>query len=200
MYSPALDVQGYYSIFAGLGTFFPGETITFVLENGTQVGPENFIAVYNSPGPTGPLETGGDFYNFFVRPWLNLKLHLYAKLLNNRYWVIILHHSIYSLRDWTTLLRQRPPQIPVSLLRQAQLLLHLHLLDGDSLPIHQRMWFNQTWLPVVLFTVEGLSPAISSMIHRQLLLAFRASRNMETPLAHFQIPWPSFYSAARQQV
>ncbi|KAL9118334.1 MAG: hypothetical protein Q9187_005121 [Circinaria calcarea] len=66
MYSPALEIQGYYSVFNGFGSFYPGESVTFVLENGTQVGPENFIAVYNSPGPTGPLETGGDFYNFFV--------------------------------------------------------------------------------------------------------------------------------------
>lgn len=79
MYSPALDIQGYYSIFSGFGSFYPGETISFKLENGTQVGPENFIAVYNSPGPTGPLETGGDFYNFFVRPTFHLELHFHAK-------------------------------------------------------------------------------------------------------------------------
>jgi hypothetical protein len=37
-----------------------------VLENGTQVGPTPWLAVYNYPSETGPLETGGDFYNFFV--------------------------------------------------------------------------------------------------------------------------------------
>lgn len=49
----------------GGATFYPGDTITFVLENGTRI-TDNFIAIYYSPGNTGPLETGGDFYNYFV--------------------------------------------------------------------------------------------------------------------------------------
>ncbi|KAH8817199.1 hypothetical protein F5884DRAFT_874120 [Xylogone sp. PMI_703] len=65
MLSAALDIQGYFDVFSGGATFYPGDTITFVLENGTTI-TDNFLAVYNSPGPTGPLETGGDFYNFFV--------------------------------------------------------------------------------------------------------------------------------------
>lgn len=65
MLSAALDIQAYFNVFSGGATFYPGDTITFVLENGTAI-TDNFLAVYNSPGPTGPLETGGDFYNFFV--------------------------------------------------------------------------------------------------------------------------------------
>ena len=65
MLSAALDIQAYFDVFSGGATFYPGDTITFVLENGTSI-TDNFLAVYNSPGPTGPLETGGDFYNFFV--------------------------------------------------------------------------------------------------------------------------------------
>ena len=66
MQSAALDIQGYYEIFSGAATFYPGDTINFSFENGTSTGPLPFLAVYNSPGDTGPLETGGDFYNFFV--------------------------------------------------------------------------------------------------------------------------------------
>jgi hypothetical protein len=65
MLSAALDIQGSFDVFSGGATFYPGDTITTVLENGTSF-TDNFLAVYNSPGPTGPLETGGDFYNFFV--------------------------------------------------------------------------------------------------------------------------------------
>jgi hypothetical protein len=65
MLSPSLDIQGYFDIFSGDATFYPGDTITFTLENGTEI-KDYFLAIYNDPGPTGPLETGGDFYNFFV--------------------------------------------------------------------------------------------------------------------------------------
>ena len=66
MSSPALDIQDDSSVFEGYVTFYPGEDITFVFENGTQLGPEPWLAFYNSQGDTGPLATGGDFYNFFV--------------------------------------------------------------------------------------------------------------------------------------
>jgi hypothetical protein len=65
MLSPALDIQGFFDVFSGGATFYPGDTITFKLENGTEIS-DYYQAIYNSPGPTGPLETGGDFYNFFV--------------------------------------------------------------------------------------------------------------------------------------
>lgn len=66
MLSPSLDIQALFDVFSGGATFYPGDTITFAFENGTTLGPENFVAVYYSPGDTGPLTTGGDFYNFFV--------------------------------------------------------------------------------------------------------------------------------------
>jgi hypothetical protein len=65
MLSAAQDIQGYFNVFSGGATFYPGDTITFKLENGTEIN-DRYLAIYNSPGPTGPLETGGDFYNFFV--------------------------------------------------------------------------------------------------------------------------------------
>lgn len=66
MSSPALDIQGSFSVFGGFTTFYPGESLTFTFENGTELGPVPWLALYNSPGDTGPLATGGDFYNFFV--------------------------------------------------------------------------------------------------------------------------------------
>ncbi|KAL7627736.1 hypothetical protein AAE478_001931 [Parahypoxylon ruwenzoriense] len=65
MESAALDILGYLDIFSGGASFYPGDTITFELENGTIINDE-YKAIYWSQGPTGPLETGGDFYNFFV--------------------------------------------------------------------------------------------------------------------------------------
>ncbi|CAD6443262.1 9d2e7923-2f4f-4e57-b298-0044821c9a72 [Sclerotinia trifoliorum] len=65
MLSAAQDIQGFFNVFSGGATFYPGDNITFVLENGTSW-TEKFLAVYDSDGPTGPLQTGGDFYNFFV--------------------------------------------------------------------------------------------------------------------------------------
>ena len=66
MSSSASYVQNYFSIFEGGVTFYPGESISLTLQNGTELGPDPWIAVYNSQGETGPLATGGDFYNFFV--------------------------------------------------------------------------------------------------------------------------------------
>lgn len=66
MSSRAASIQGDYSIIESYITFYPGDTITFAFENNTQLGPLPWYAIYNSPGPTGPLATGGDFYNLFV--------------------------------------------------------------------------------------------------------------------------------------
>jgi hypothetical protein len=66
MASPAQDIQGVLSIWNGGATFYPGDTVTFILENGTQIGPDSWLAIYSGGSDTGPLETGGDFYNFFV--------------------------------------------------------------------------------------------------------------------------------------
>ncbi|KAI0434491.1 hypothetical protein F5Y09DRAFT_356753 [Xylaria sp. FL1042] len=65
MLSPAVDILGYLNVFFGGATFYPGDTITWTFENGTTQS-DRFLGVYYSQGPTGPLETGGDFYNFFV--------------------------------------------------------------------------------------------------------------------------------------
>ena len=59
-------IQDDYSVFESYIEYYPGDTITLGFENGTTLDPEPWVAVYNSPGPTGPLATGGDFYNFFV--------------------------------------------------------------------------------------------------------------------------------------
>lgn len=64
-FSPAEAIQNSANIFTGGSIFYPGDTITFAFENGTSF-TDNFLGVYYSQGPTGPLQTGGDFFNFFV--------------------------------------------------------------------------------------------------------------------------------------
>jgi hypothetical protein len=64
MRSAAQDIQGYRNTFS-TATFYPGDTITFNFENGTNL-TERFQATYYDLGDTGPLQTGGDFYNSFV--------------------------------------------------------------------------------------------------------------------------------------
>jgi hypothetical protein len=44
---------------------FTRETTSLTFENQTAL-TEPWLAIYNNPGDTGPLSTGGDFYNFFV--------------------------------------------------------------------------------------------------------------------------------------
>lgn len=65
MLSGAQDVKGYFNAFSGNTLFYPGDNISFTLENGTTI-TDKYLGVYWSQGPTGPLATGGDFYNFFV--------------------------------------------------------------------------------------------------------------------------------------
>ena len=66
MSSFAAYIQDDYSILESYVEFYPGDTITLGFENRTTSEPTPWLALYNSPGPTGPLTTGGDFYNFFV--------------------------------------------------------------------------------------------------------------------------------------
>lgn len=66
MASGAAYIQDLYSVFESSILLYPGESITITLENGTQLGPEPWVASFNSIGPTGPLATGGDFFNLFV--------------------------------------------------------------------------------------------------------------------------------------
>jgi len=70
MRSAAQDIQGYQNTFT-TATFYPGDTITFKLENGTNL-TEQFQATYYDLGDTGPLQTGGDFYNSFVLDFYRL--------------------------------------------------------------------------------------------------------------------------------
>ncbi|KAJ0421201.1 hypothetical protein BJY00DRAFT_282771 [Aspergillus carlsbadensis] len=66
MRSGALDSQQLVEGFFGGITVYPGDTIRVTLENGTDLDPVKWNAAYLGPPYTGPLETGGDFYNFFV--------------------------------------------------------------------------------------------------------------------------------------
>lgn len=65
MVSPAQLIIGSTNAFTGGAYFYPGDNLTIQYQNGTN-DVWHWLAVYNSPGFTGPLTTGGDFYNFFV--------------------------------------------------------------------------------------------------------------------------------------
>lgn len=65
MMSGALSIQGDTSVFTGNAWFYPGDSITWELENGTTF-TEKFLGLYWTQGPTGALQTPGDFYNCFV--------------------------------------------------------------------------------------------------------------------------------------
>lgn len=62
---PGLNIRGERSIWDGYINFFPGDEIKLVVENGTDY-LDYWLALYNEPYATGPLTTGGDFYNYFV--------------------------------------------------------------------------------------------------------------------------------------
>ena len=64
MDSPAQDIQASLSTFQ-TATFYPGDGLNFTLKNGTLLDTP-WLAIYNGIDDTGPLTTGGDFYNFFV--------------------------------------------------------------------------------------------------------------------------------------
>jgi hypothetical protein len=72
MSSPALDVQSGQTIFSGAATFYPGNNITVHFENytagdDTTLQETIWVATYNEVANyTGPLTTGGDFYDYFV--------------------------------------------------------------------------------------------------------------------------------------
>ncbi|KAK1990787.1 peptidase S41 family protein [Colletotrichum falcatum] len=67
MGSPVQDIQGALNIFSGSATFYPGDSLNFTYEDPDRADVETFwLAIYNNPEFTGPLTTGGDFYNYFV--------------------------------------------------------------------------------------------------------------------------------------
>lgn len=67
--SPAQDIQGLTNVFGGGATFYPGDELNFTLANSTRI--ETFwVAFYDVFDCTGPLTTGGDFYNYFVLGFL----------------------------------------------------------------------------------------------------------------------------------
>lgn len=74
MYSPAQPTESEAELFRDL-VLYPGDSLLIVFENGTHLGPEPFRALYVNPWPTGPLETGGDFYNFFVLGFFPAKFY-----------------------------------------------------------------------------------------------------------------------------
>ncbi|KAK1659934.1 peptidase S41 family protein [Colletotrichum godetiae] len=70
MGNPVQDIMGALNIFAGSGTFYPGDGLNFTYEDPSltvnAVEETYWVAIYNNPDFTGPLKTGGDFYNYFV--------------------------------------------------------------------------------------------------------------------------------------
>lgn len=65
MTSPVQLIQSGFNTFFGGATFYDGPDLNFVFDNGTTMDTEWF-AIYNPSYYTGPLTTGGDFYNLFV--------------------------------------------------------------------------------------------------------------------------------------
>ncbi|KAI1640957.1 hypothetical protein F4809DRAFT_588177 [Biscogniauxia mediterranea] len=74
MSGPAQDILGAVSVFSGGATFYPGDpsqgywgdALNFTFANGSDPLETYWLAIYNNPDFTGPLTTGGDFYNYFV--------------------------------------------------------------------------------------------------------------------------------------
>ncbi|KAI0127666.1 peptidase S41 family protein [Xylariales sp. AK1849] len=65
MYSPIQTAMGGFSRFAGGATFYEGDWLNFTFANGT-TNPTEWVAIYTNTDFTGPLTTGGDYYNYFV--------------------------------------------------------------------------------------------------------------------------------------
>jgi hypothetical protein len=64
MVTPAQELFG-VSYLSDAAPFYAGDQMSLSFENGTTVN-QRWAALYASPGFTGPLRNGGDFYNFFV--------------------------------------------------------------------------------------------------------------------------------------
>ena len=66
MSSAAGDLNERLSAFEGSSPFYPGENITFAFENGTTYDPFPWLATYTIPEDTPLINSGEDFYDFFV--------------------------------------------------------------------------------------------------------------------------------------
>ncbi|KAI1814517.1 hypothetical protein GGS20DRAFT_405724 [Poronia punctata] len=66
MFSFAQDVQGGANLYGWTSPFYFGDSTTIKFENSSTPLTSENVGIYWTQGPTGPLETGGDFYNFFV--------------------------------------------------------------------------------------------------------------------------------------
>jgi hypothetical protein len=64
MRSPAQELFG-LNYFSDAAPLYEGDEIEVTVANGT-IYSSQWLALYESPGFTGPLTTGGDYYNFFV--------------------------------------------------------------------------------------------------------------------------------------
>ncbi|KAK4895057.1 hypothetical protein LTR27_006924 [Elasticomyces elasticus] len=64
--TPAQLITGSANAFSGGATFYPGDEMILKFGDNRPAQNYSWLAFYNSPGYTGPLATGGDFYNFFV--------------------------------------------------------------------------------------------------------------------------------------
>ncbi|KAK4171289.1 hypothetical protein QBC36DRAFT_225058, partial [Triangularia setosa] len=66
---PTNDIQGFYGTLGGQLVYYPGngldDTVKVKLENRTEF-TDNWLALLNQLHSPGPLETAGDFYNYFV--------------------------------------------------------------------------------------------------------------------------------------
>ncbi|KAK9785210.1 putative Tail specific protease domain-containing protein [Seiridium cardinale] len=65
MYSPVQTVIGSLTSFSGGATFYEGPWLNFTFANGTTL-TTPWVAVYTNTDFTGPLTTGGDYFNYFV--------------------------------------------------------------------------------------------------------------------------------------
>lgn len=66
MYSPVQDILYTWDIFSNGLTFYPGDALNMTFGNGSAPIDDWWLASYTVSDFTGPLTTGGDFYNFFV--------------------------------------------------------------------------------------------------------------------------------------
>lgn len=65
MYNPVQDILDIYDVFTLNAPFHWGDSLNYTLKNGSVVS-TYWTALYTNADFTGPLTTGGDYYNYFV--------------------------------------------------------------------------------------------------------------------------------------